>query len=127
MRSKQTSSAQSDNSDWIGIRTCVLWYTWICKHGVGLQKKTPITPNVGGSGSIIVVYDRLDGGLVTLVDHNAEADEAGNDRDKAAEDAGKKRTRPGSSRGERPDGNSTTRTSTCHFKGRSRRTSAMVW
>jgi hypothetical protein len=37
-------------------------------------------------GSIIVVYDRLDSGLVTLVDHNAEADEAADD--KAAEDAG---------------------------------------
>jgi len=60
----------------------VLWYTWICKHGVGLQKKTPVTPNVGGS---IIVVD------VMLVDHNAEADEAADN--KAAEDAGKKRTR----------------------------------
>jgi len=49
---------------------------------VGLQKKTPVTPNVGGS---IIVVD------VMLVDHNAEADEAADN--KAAEDAGKKRTR----------------------------------
>src|SRR5258707_15792920 len=47
-------------------------------------KKTPVTPNVGGS--TIVVYDRLDSGLVTLVDHNAEVDEAADN--KAAEDAG---------------------------------------